>query len=137
MAFQLCPYLSFNGTAKQAISFYKETFNAEIVELMTYGDMPDELPVEWKELVAHSRLRIQGTELMISDSPNPVPQGKQVSICLTFSSLEQCEQIYEALIQEGTVNMALKATSFSPGYADVTDKFGITFQISTEAELSA
>lgn len=132
MSIQICPYLTFNGTAKQAVTFYKEALQAEIAEMITYGEMPDELPSEWKELVAHARLRIHGAEIMISDSPNPVPQGKQVTICITCSTLQESEKIYEALIQDGTVNMALNATSFSPGFADVTDKFGITFQISTE-----
>ena len=40
---------------------------------------------------------------------------------------------YEALKQNGQVNMPFGEEPFSPGFADLTDKFGVTFQIYTES----
>lgn len=69
-----------------------------------------------------------------SDSPGgaPIESGKRVTICLTSKNLEKSRKIFEALQQGGRVNMPFREESFSPGFGDVTDKFGVTFQIYTE-----
>lgn len=36
--------------------------------------------------------------------------------------------------QDGQVNLPFKEEPFSPGFGDVTDKFGVTFQIYTKIE---
>ncbi|WP_364151534.1 hypothetical protein [Paenibacillus sp. LPE1-1-1.1] len=45
---------------------------------------------------------------------------------------EKATQYFEALKQGGRVNDPLQASFFSPAYGNVTDKFGITFQILTK-----
>jgi PhnB protein len=71
---------------------------------------------------------------MFSDTPSgsPIQKGKQVTICITSNDVEKSKRIFEALRQGGQVNMPLEETSFSPAFGDVTDKFGVTFQIFTE-----
>ncbi|MOA47792.1 hypothetical protein D3C78_1704620 [compost metagenome] len=102
---------------------------------MTYGDMPDSPSEDFKNLVAHAALQVGETGLMLSDSPDTsIQSGKQVTICITISDVEKSKEIFEALSKDGKVNMPLEATSFSPAFGDVTDKFGVTFQIFTEAQ---
>ena len=40
---QLSPYLAFNGTCEEALNFYKDIFDGEIVGLMRFGDSPMEI----------------------------------------------------------------------------------------------
>lgn len=135
---KLIPYLVMNGNAKEAIQFYEQALKAQVLGIVTFGDMPENpeypLPAEAKERVAHATLKVGEAELMFSDTfpGQPHQSGNQVTICISTNDLEQSKQVYESLQQEGQVNMPLQETSFSPAYAIVTDKYGVTFQIYTE-----
>lgn len=137
MTVKLTPYINLEGRAKEAIQFYEQTIGAEILSLATYGDMPnmpDTFTDDLKGLVAHAKLRVGESELMFSDAPwgSPIETGKRVTICITTNDVEKSRRIFEALQQDGHVNMPFQEESFSPGFGDVTDKFGVTFQIYTE-----
>jgi len=137
MTLTLTPYITLEGRTKEAIAFYEQAIGAEVLSMVTYGEMPD-MPNTFTEdlmrLVAHARVKVGGAELMFSDAPTGMPlgDGKRVSICITTNDVEHSRRIYEALRQDGQVNMPFKEESFSPGFGDVTDKFGVTFQIYTE-----
>jgi PhnB protein len=55
-----------------------------------------------------------------------------VTICITTKDADKSKQIFEALQQGGQVIMPLQETHFSPAYGNLTDKFGVNFQIFTE-----
>ncbi|MEJ8548573.1 VOC family protein [Brevibacillus borstelensis] len=138
MTVKLTPYVNMEGNAREAIQFYEQAIGAEVLSIITYGDMP-EMPEtftdELKNLVAHAKLRVGEAELMFSDAPSgsSIPKGKQVTICLSTNDVETSKRFFEALRQGGQVNMPFEETPFSPGFGDVTDKFGVTFQIYTES----
>lgn len=139
MTLKLTPYITLEGRVKEAIAFYEQAIGAEILSIATYGEMPDmpnTFTDELSSLIAHAKLKVGETELMFSDSPggSPIENGKRVTICITTNDVEQSRRIYEALRQDGQVNMPFKEEPFSPGFGDVTDKFGVTFQIYTEIE---
>ncbi|QGH35503.1 VOC family protein [Gracilibacillus salitolerans] len=139
MAVKLTPYLNLEGNAREAIQFYEQAIGAKVLTIMTYGDMPDmpnTFTDDLKELVAHAKLQVGETELMFSDVPDgsPVEKGKQVTICISTNNVEKSKRIFDALQQEGTVNMPFEEQPFSPGFGDVTDKFGVTFQVNTEIQ---
>ena len=139
MTVRLTPYITLEGRAKEAIQFYEQTICAEVLSVFTYGEMPDmpnTFTDDLKSLVAHAKLKVGETELMLSDAPggSPIENGKRVTICITTNDVEKSKKIYEALRQDGQVNIPFKEEPFSPGFGDVTDKFGVTFQIYTEIE---
>ncbi|QYR24235.1 VOC family protein [Paenibacillus sp. sptzw28] len=139
MTVKLTPYLNMEGNAREAIQFYEQAIDAEVLTISTYGDMPempDTFTDDLMNLVAHAKLRVGESELMFSDAPtgSSIPKGKQVTICISTNSLEKSKRFFEALRQDGQVNMPFEETPFSPGFGDVTDKFGVTFQIYTEIQ---
>ncbi|WP_025026830.1 VOC family protein [Caldalkalibacillus mannanilyticus] len=139
MTVRLTPYLNMEGNAREAIQFYEQAIGAEVLTIITYGDMPEmsnTFTDDLKNLVAHAKLQVGETELMFSDAPggSPIEKGKQVTICISTNDLEKSKLIFEALRQDGQVNMQFEETPFSPGFGDVTDKFGVTFQIFTESQ---
>ena len=139
MTVKLTPYITLEGRTKEAIAFYEQTIGAEILSMATYGDMPDmpdTFTDDMKSLVAHAKLKVGESELMFSDAPGgaPLANGKRVTICITTNDVEKSKRIYEALRQDGQVNLPFQEESFSPGFGDVTDKFGVTFQIYTEID---
>ncbi|WP_342417415.1 VOC family protein [Paenibacillus sp. FSL R10-2782] len=138
MSKRLIPYITMDGNAKEAIEFYEKALDAQLLFIQTFGEMPENpefpIPAEVKERVGHATLKVGETELMFSDTfpGSPFNSGNQVSICITTDSVEQSQKMFDALQQGGQVGMALQETHFSPAYGNVTDKFGITFQIFTE-----
>ncbi|WP_134686881.1 VOC family protein [Brevibacillus migulae] len=139
MSVKITPYFNMEGNAREAIQFYEQAVGAEVLTIITYGDMPDmpnTLTDDVKNLVAHAKLRVGESELMFSDAPSgsSIPKGKQVTICISTNNVEKSKRIFEALRQDGQVNMPFEETPFSPGFGDVTDKFGVTFQIYTESQ---
>ncbi len=61
-----------------------------------------------------------------------IHKSKQITIGITTNDVEKSKRIFEALQQDGTVNMPFGEQPFSPGFGDVTDKFGMTFHVYTE-----
>lgn len=137
MTVQLNSFLMMNGNAKEAIDFYKESLNAKLLFSQTFGDAPEDpkspLPENLKDLVSHAIIKIGETNIMIADMfPSMTYRnGNNVNICITTNEMEKSHIFYKLLKEEGQVVMPLQQVHFSPAYAIVTDKFGVTFQIFT------
>ncbi|MFB6367458.1 VOC family protein [Paenibacillus elgii] len=137
MTVQLTTFLMMDGKAKQAIAFYKEALEANVLFIQTYGDAPEDpenpLPANLKELVSHAVLKVGMANIMVADMEpgKPHRSGNQVQICITTDEVEKTKKFYELLKQEGQVETPLQQTHFSPGLAVVTDKFGVVFQLVT------
>jgi PhnB protein len=129
-----------DGNAKEAIQFYEKALDAKVLFYQTFGEMPENpefpLPAEAKDRVSHAMLKVGESDLMFSDTfpGQPHQSGSQVTICISTNDIAKSKQIFEALQQDGQVNMPLQETHFSPAYGVVTDKFGVTFQIYTEGK---
>lgn len=140
MSVKLIPYFVMNGTAKEAIQFYQQALDAQVLFSQSFGEMPENpeypLPAEAKDLVSHATIKIGESEVMFSDTfPGQDHQsGNQVTICISTNDADQARKMFEGLSQGGQVGMPLQETFFSPAYGQVTDKFGITFQIFTEGK---
>ncbi|HUC91393.1 MAG TPA: VOC family protein [Paenibacillus sp.] len=138
MSVRLCPYLVFDGNAKGAVNFYQQALDARLVNIQTFGELPEDsghpLPAEAKDRVMHALLKVGDTDLMISDTfpGTPYQAGDNVNITVITDNAEQTNVFYEALKQGGEVKMPLQETFWSPAYGMVKDKFGVTFQLSTE-----
>lgn len=140
MSLRLIPYLVFNGNAQEAIEFYEKAFDTKLVFKQEFGEMPANpefpLPPGTEKRVGHALLKVGETELMFSDTfpGQPHQAGDQVTICISTNDKDQAKRIYEALQPGAQVNLPLQETHFSPAYANLTDKFGVTFQIFTEGQ---
>ncbi|MCQ6278631.1 VOC family protein [Bacillus sp. EB600] len=140
MTLKLIPYFVMNGNAKEAIQFYEKALGAQVLFMQSFGEMPENpefpLPAEAKDLVSHASIKVGETDLMFSDTfpGQSVQSGNQVTICITTDNADQARQMFTALQDGGQVTMPLQETFFSPAYGNVTDKFGISFQVFTEGK---
>ncbi|MBS4213756.1 MULTISPECIES: VOC family protein [Neobacillus] len=140
MSVKLIPYFVMNGTAKEAIQFYQQALDAQVLFSQSFGEMPENpeypLPAEAKDLVSHATIKIGESEVMFSDTfpGQEHHSGNQVTICISTNDADQARKMFEGLSQGGQVGLPLQETFFSPAYGQVTDKFGITFQIFTEGK---
>ncbi|ADC51417.1 hypothetical protein BpOF4_16870 [Alkalihalophilus pseudofirmus OF4] len=136
----LAPYIVTNGNGHEAVEFYKHAFDAELIGVQTFGDMPPNpeysLPEEAKDRVMHAALQVGDTRLMISDTfpGQPYELGSQVTIAMILTDVEKSKDVFSKLSDGGNVTMELQETFWSPSYGQVTDKFGVSWQITTEVE---
>ncbi|NHM32408.1 VOC family protein [Neobacillus terrae] len=136
MITNIYPYLVMNGNGQEAVKFYENALGANVVSLQTFGDMPgnSDKPESVKNLVLNAQLKAGDFNLMLSDTfpGNPYQVGDQVSIAVLFDNPETTKEVYEKLKEGGKVIMELQPTFWSPSYGQLTDKFGVTWQLSTD-----
>jgi PhnB protein len=135
---RIYPYLVMNGNGQEAVKFYESALDAKLVSLQTFGDMPANpefpTPPEAKNLVLNAQLKVGETDLMLSDNfpGSPYQIGSNVTIALIVNTVEKAKEVFGKLEDGGKVSMPLQETFWSPAYGNVTDKFGINWQVSTE-----
>ncbi|MEH7011014.1 VOC family protein [Neobacillus niacini] len=128
-------YLNFNGNTREAVEFYAKVFKTEAPNIMTFGESPQHpdypLPEEAKNLVMHTRLNIDGSNVMFSDTFPGMPfiEGNNVTLALVSKNMDDLKSWFEQLKDGGTVGMELQETFWSKLYGQVTDKFGIHWQL--------
>ncbi|VEF49029.1 putative 3-demethylubiquinone-9 3-methyltransferase [Bacillus freudenreichii] len=131
-------YLMFDGNCREAVEFYAQAFKTEKPQFMTFGEAPPNpeypLPEEAKDRIMHTRLTIEGSNVMFSDTfpGNEVVYGNGITLAFVSDDMEKLKAAFDKLSEGGTVEMELQETFFSKSYGKVTDKFGIGWQISHE-----
>jgi len=133
-------YLNFNGNCREAVEFYADVFGTEKPQIMTFGETPPspdfQLPEEAKDLVMHTRLNIDGSNVMFSDvfPGMPFVAGNNITLALVNNNMDEIKSTFNKLKVGGTVDMELQETFWSKLYGQVTDKFGIIWQFNMLAE---
>jgi len=124
------PYLVFAGTAEKAMNYYKEALGGQILKIERFGDMPGEkMPDAIKNYVLHGEVQVGELTIYFSDSPKPVAQGDNVTLLLDFATEAEIDRCYKSLFDGSTIDMALGKTFWGAKYANLKDKFGITWQL--------
>ena len=129
------PYLFFRGRCEEAIKYYKKALGAEVLMMMRFSDNPDKpgpdkVPQALDDRIMHASLRINGTEIMMSDGMKTGPLDFQcMSLSLSVASEAEVDRLFNALAKDGTVQMPVGPTFFSPRFGAVTDKFGVSWMV--------
>jgi PhnB protein len=129
-------YLNFNGNCREAVEFYAQAFGTEQPQIMTFGDAPPNpdfpTPESAKNLVMHAQLKINGSTVMFSDcfpGMNFVV-GNNVNLAVVSKNMDEIKTFFHNLKEGGKVGMELQETFWSKCYGQLTDKFGINWQLS-------
>ena len=127
----LTPYLSFPGTARQALTFYREVFGGELV-LNTLADFGrDDGP---GDAVAHGVL--QGpVELFASDAAvgDPTLHIEGVLFSLLGTAEPSTLQAWFAALCDGGSNIdPLQLRAWGDHDGQVTDRFGVRWLVGYE-----
>ncbi len=126
-------YLTFDGTCREAMNFYKDAFGGEL-NIMTVGQSPAgaQMPKEAQNLVMHANLKNESLSLMASDNlgdQGPVSIGTAINLMVNCSSEAEIRSIFPKLAIGGRVNSELKVEFWGSLYGDVTDKFGLRWML--------
>jgi len=129
------PYLTFDGSCREAFAFYAEVVGGNIVAMMTYEDMPgDEKPSpECVGLIIHARMIFGDNVLMASDAPKGRYEKMQgMEVTLNIPDEAEAERVYAALLDGGTAKMPLQETFWAKRFGMLTDRFGTPWMINCE-----
>lgn len=132
-------YLNFDGNTEEAFEFYKSVFGGEFSSLSRYKDMPMEgvtLSEADANKIMHISLLIGGGRLMGTDSLESLGmklnQGNNVYIFIAPESIEEADQLFNALSAGGEIEIALANQSWGDYFGSFRDKFGIMWMINAE-----
>lgn len=130
-------YLTFDGTAREAMSFYKEVLGGEL-SIMTVADTPakEKCPEGDLNKVMHSSLIGGDITLFATDMlPNgEFTEGNGVTMCLSCSSEKEINEYFSRLSEGGKIIHPLKKEFWGGMFAVLVDKFGKKWMLNSEQD---
>lgn len=128
------PYLTFNGNCAEAMNFYKEALDGEMLMMQRFGESPMKGMGD-DNAVLHCQLRIGDSVIMASDAPpeQAVVAGTNLSLSIGLNDAEKARKYFDRLSDGGTVIMPLSKTFWAEAFGMLTDKYGINWMINCDA----
>ncbi|MFF2777685.1 VOC family protein [Streptomyces sp. NPDC058052] len=137
MASRLNPYISFAGSARQALDFYREVFGGSL-EVNTYAQF-GQAPPGFEDKVMHGMLETTaGFTLMASDTPPGMDHtpGNNISVSLSGDDETELRGYWTRLSERGTVSVPLEKQMWGDVFGMCTDEFGVTWMVNISGEPS-
>jgi PhnB protein len=133
-AFQIQPYLFFEGRCEEAAEFYRSALGAEIVMCIRFKDNPDPpsadcVPSDPNKIM-HMTLQIGGATVLASDGrAQGKPTFEGIALSLTVPDEAAADRAFNALAAGGQIQMPIGKTFFSPRFGMVADRFGVSWMV--------
>jgi len=130
MASRLNPYITFDGSARQAMEFYREVFGGEL-SLNTFGDFGAPDTPEANNIM-HSQLETSGGfALMAADNPpgQPYNPGNNIAVSLSGDDADQLRGYWQKLSAGGQVAVPLEKQMWGDEFGMCIDQFGISWMV--------
>jgi len=125
------PYLVFNGTCAEAMTFYNGVLGGKL-DLMKYGGTPaaEHVPAALHDKVMHACLSFGDHCVMASDSaPGQPDEMKGMSVTLHYEKPEDADRVFAALSEKGSVAMPIGETFWAKRFGTLVDRFGTPWMI--------
>jgi len=127
------PSIGFPGNCDEAITYYKETFGAEVKEIIYFRDAPPESGIDLPpNFVTYSEVLIFGTPIMMSDGMETPMSVGHFWFTLSFDFAEEVTSVFNKLADGGQILEPLAPQFWTFLSGGVKDRFGITWNISTK-----
>jgi PhnB protein len=129
---QLNPHLHFNGDCEAAFKFYEKCLGGKITFMMPFEGTPvaDHVPATWRSKILHASLQVGDEILTAADAPPgqyEKPQG--FSVLLSIKEPAEAERVFQALGENGSVQMPLQETFWAARFGMLVDRFDIPWMI--------
>lgn len=153
MTTTITPYLSFNGTTREAYAFYEQALGARIRTMLRYADMPKmeadhqspgqarsqdcDGPALVPDQIMHACLELPGGAMLFAGDVPPhvmpasgYPGIRGVMLALQYDSIDDAQSAFHALSAGAKVTMPLGPTFWAKTFGMLTDRFGVDWGIS-------
>ena len=129
MSSRLNPYISFPGTAREAMQFYETVFGGTLF-LNTFGEFAGDAPNP--DNIMHGMLETdRGFTLMGADTPPGMEHqpGNNIAVSLSGDDDAELRGYWEQLSDGGTVTMPLEKQMWGDEFGMCVDRFGIAWMV--------
>ena len=130
MTSRLNPYISFDGTARQAMEFYTSVFGGNLV-MNTYGEYGAQDTPE-ADKIMHGMLETdRGFTLMGADNPPGTEHrpGNNMSVSLSGDDAGELRGYWEKLSTDGSISVPLEKQMWGDEFGMCEDRFGVTWLV--------
>jgi PhnB protein len=127
MRMTLNPYLAFDGRCRAAFEFYARALGGRITYIQTYGESPmgSNVPAGHHDRVMHVTMHVGDQVLQGADAPpGPSPKPSGFCVALHYDEPAEGERVFQALAENGTIQMPFQPTFWAKGFGMLIDQFG-------------
>lgn len=123
----LIPYIIINDKCEEALKFYADCFDGQIVFMQKYSDINYPVAENFKNKVAHAEFRADNIHFFSSDGfeGQKANVGDNIAMSINFDTVDEQKATYEKIKVGGTVTMEFSETSANSTLATLIDKYGI------------
>lgn len=126
----IAPCLWFDNEAEEAVKFYSSLFDKSSVKRISrYGKEGFEFHHKPEGSVMTVEFELNGQNFLALNGGTDFKFNESVSLFVYCGSEERINFLYKKLSEGGSVNMPLDKYDWSPKYAWVKDKFGVSWQL--------
>lgn len=139
MTSTLNPYISFRGTAREAMQFYQSVLGGELTS-NTFADFGAQTDPAEADNIMHAQLVTPaGFTLMGADVPAAMQQqdGQTITISLSGDDESELRGYWDGLADSATVAVALEKAPWGDTFGMLTDKYGIGWMVNIAGTPSA
>ena len=128
------PYLHFEGKAEEALNFYKDTFDGEVVMISRYKDGPMQVDEDWKDKIMHARLNFGKSMIMVSDGPKEFKTtvNGNIQLSIEFDDDKKMEEVFNKLAAGGKITLPLAKQFWGAKFGMLVDKYGTGWMVNKE-----
>jgi PhnB protein len=126
----IAPSLTFYGCCGEALELYEKVFTTKNKKVQNFGDMPN-IPEHMKNWILYAEMEVEGLVFWFSDclSPEDATEGTKITLSVCYSTVEKVTEVFNELLDGGSVLMELSPNPYSLMEGCVKDKFGISWHI--------
>lgn len=130
----ITPCIWYDKEAEEAVEFYSSLFdNSKVNRIIPYGKEGFEYHHKPEGSVMTVEFELNGQSFLALNGGPVFKPNESISLFVYCESEERINFLYEKLSEGGSINMPLDKYDWSPKYAWVKDKFGVSWQLDIEA----
>lgn len=130
----ITPCIWFDNEAEEAVKFYSQLFeNSKVNRIIRYGKEGFEYHHKQEGSVMTVEFELNGQSFLALNGGPDFKPNESISLFVYCESEQRINFLYEKLSEGGSINMPLDKYDWSPKYAWVKDKFGVSWQLDIEA----
>jgi PhnB protein len=139
MTVRLNPYLNFDGSAREAMTFYQSILGGELT-VSTFGEYHASEDPSEQDKVMHAQLETaDGFVLMASDTPNAMEHRPQAGVSVSISGDDEAKLrgYWDGLSEGATVIMPFEKAPWGDTFGMCLDRFGTNWMVNATGQPAA